>query len=230
MAVGFLRRRLGFRTRRHGGTKRQTRKKLATIGYVKRAISADNEKKFIYVTNSLMGGANLTNATPQLNLLNGLAQGTTDQTRLGDRVKFKRLLMNILASAPISATGNSTSYKFDIMRYKQPRGAAFTMTNLYGSATPATIDNFNEASTDWKSRFECLATRTFVINYPAATVAQIYLFSFEVNLDDAITDYSLGNAGTIADIDKNAYYLVAHQDTALATSVYYAYYLWYTEM
>jgi len=224
---------LGMRTRRYGGQKRKAKKearKVATIQYVKRAIDRSIEDKFVYLNNALMGGANLTNATPQVNLLNGLAQGTTDQTRTGDKVRFARLKLDLLVSAPISATGNSTAYKFDIIRYKNPRGVAPTITNLYGVATPAAIDHFNDVSIDWKSRYECLASRSFVINYPAATVAQVQLLSFDINLNDVQTDYSLGNVGTIADIDKNALYLVAHQDTALSTSVYFAYYLWYQDM
>lgn len=225
---GWIERRLGVRTKRHGGAKRKAKKQLATIAYVRKAINSTSEKKFIQSQNVSIGP--VVTATPVLQLLNGLQQGTTDNTRTGDRVRYTKLLLHAYLVCPLQVSGTASHVKVDIIKVKNPRGVAPTVLQIYGSATPGAGDFFNHNTVDFSSRFQILDSKEYQFNLPSVGNAEGYLMKFDIDLNDMQTDYSIGNAGTIADIDANALYVLYHQDNSTSIAIYQSAYLYYMDM
>lgn len=229
---GWLTRRFGYRSRRYGGVKKRAKKegkKLATVQYVRKAIDNTTEKKFILVQSATLS-TTFQNSAPIQVLLNGLTQGTTDNTRLGDRCRAKRLLMTVYVSVPVSATGLCSRYILDVLWYKNPRGGTPSFLNLYGSNTPGAVEQFNYNTIDFSSRFQILSHQEHQNNPQAINTTSGFTFEVDLDLQDHMVDYSLGNVGTVADIDKGALYLMMHVDNSLVTNVYYSYYYWYMDL
>lgn len=231
MTAGFLKRRLGFRTKKHGGVKRRAKKNSKLIKRVKAIVNATNEKKFLQVA---FGSGNITNilgiSNPVLYLLNGMTQGVTDNTRIGDRVRQHKLELNAFVSCTASTT-QTYNLVCRIIRVKEPRGVAPTTLQIMNTATPNPLDLFNHVNVDWSSRFENIHEQVFTLTPQTATTNAGHVFRIYLPLGDLITDYSIGNAGTIADMDKNAIYLqVLSSDASNTSSLTVAYYLWYYDM
>lgn len=219
--------RSGFSTRRRTrGRRNRTRGAIATVGKVKRMIDRTVEKKFIVTPHTSVTGT-LVNASPVLVLLNPLAQGTSDNTRIGDRVRCHKLQYSFII---YSGAGISQNICYELIRVKEPRGVAPTYTQIYNSATPSPDDHHNNVNVDWASRFESVKKGNINItsNYAAQTMAK--RVSFNISLGDVVTDYSINTLGTIADMDKNAYYMLFWTDGATNASVYHAYYFYFMDM
>jgi len=202
------------RTKLHGGRKRALKPQLATRMDVKRMINQNKETKFAQ-QNQVTLSSTHTASVPIITLLNGLSQGDTDANRDGDIVLWTNLKIRMLFN-----TSGSAMYKVQIIRQKKARGAAPTLLEMFGSATPSPINYPQMTSQDFYTHFEILYNRELNItsNYSAQTVHTLC----EIDLaPDMRTDYSLGNAGTAADIDTNALYLVIRTDNATAATIYY---------
>lgn len=221
MAIrGYLARRLGLPTRRYGGKKKARTKgirKLATVNTVKRMINRTTETKFTY---SAFGqvASNLLNTSPYFALLNPLTQGDTDSNRTGDKVRFQYLTMQLFHNLVTNI--NDVTYRVAIIRAKNPRGSAPTASSLVvnGGTAQDPCEIWDEVNYDFFSRYEILYDsgvrvihRNITTNY---TVATDYISC----RCDFVTDYSLSNGGTIADIDQNALYIYFRSGNGTANS------------
>lgn len=226
----FSERNSGFRTKRYGGQKRKMKNMLATVTKVRTMIDRTSEKKFL---NLQFGTAQLSvtagSANPLLYILNPLLQGTSDNTRLGDRVRFSKLQLHVVLQAPASIT-DTRNVCIRIIQVKEPRGVIPTNLQLYNNATPSPFDHPNFVTIDFPARFKILATKYVHFNPQIGTQTPVINTNFTINLKDMLTDYSIGNAGTIADIDRNALYISVISEGASTMTVTIPYYLWYRDM
>lgn len=221
---GWIQRRLGFRTKRYGGKKRFAKRtaNLATKQDVKRMISSQEETKMIITPASTLS-ITLNNITPISTFLNPLGQGDTDNTRTGDKVRNLQFKCMLYFICPAGGQGN---YRAFIIRCKQPRGVSPTLTDIMGSASPPVYYNYNYSNIDFNSRYEIMADRRLVTNSNFSTQQQNLLLDMSFSCEDSQTDYSLGNAGSIADVDKNSYHLFVLGDqstvsTCIISSIWY---------
>lgn len=178
----------------------------STAAMAAKALSMLNtEHKYVDVTGTP------TQATASLTLLNPLSQGTTAETRIGDQVKFKSLDMRIATS-----NGNAETIwmRYMIIKDNAPNGAVPTEADILAD-TGGPVQSFRNL--DYGKRFVVYADK--VLSYSAHNLAnsasQPSFINFHIDLerpkrrgDNNITEYGLGNAGTIADISKGAYYLL----------------------
>lgn len=212
---GFLLRRLGYRTKRYGGSKRSATKgdrKLVTKKQVKTMINRTMETKFIFSAYTTIS-SDIRYTAPYYGLINNLQQGNTDNTRTGDRVRYGMLDMHV----NLAKTGNNTvqtQCRVMLLRLKNPRGATPASSTIqYNSNRPMEI--MDDVNYDWDSRW-AIEYDSGVFVYPITSIAsqfQQHVIHIRKNLD-FVTDYSLGNAGTIADIEKNALYLYITNDNS----------------
>lgn len=226
---GWLARRLGRRTKRYGGTKYRKTKGVSTKA-IKRVINRSLETKFIQVSYTALFSALTTTMSAPL-LLNPLLRGNTDNSRIGDRVRAIKL--HISYQFYSAATTNvCPTFRLTVVRIKQPRGVA-PLTNgsdVYDTTNPAPLDMINY-DLDWNKRYEFLHVERHTLKPAFAAQTLSHYGDIHVNLSDMIMDYSLGNAGTIADIDTNALYLYCQYDnSATAGSIYGSYHLTYKDM
>lgn len=205
-AAAWLYKRFGGKTRFYKGKKAKANR-LAKVSDVKRMISIDKENKYL-VTAATQISSILDSSNPVLYLLNGLTQGDTDSTRDGDTVTYKRMRMRL-----IIATSGSCVAHVQVIRVKKPRGVAPTLSNMFGSSTPNPITYPSNSDQTFNQHYEIVydSERSLTSNYSAQVVQTLY----DMDLgSDLKVDYSLGNAGTIADIDTNALYLVIRTDAS----------------
>lgn len=235
MGRNWLLHRMGVKTKRYGGAKKAATKgnrKLATVSTVKRMINRSTEIKFTYSAYQSIS-TNLLNTAPYFGLLNPLTQGDTDSNRTGDKVRFNYLTMTLfhnLANTNI----NDITYRYSILRVKNPRGVAPTASTLVvnGGTAQDPCEIWDEINYDFYSRYEILYdSGVKVLHRNVTTNYTVSAEQFGVSCD-FVTDYSLSNAGTIADIDQNAIYLYfrSGNGTANAHALNYSYRLTYRDM
>jgi hypothetical protein len=135
-------------------------------------------------------------------LLNPISQGTTPVTRVGQSVKCVGLELraNVFVSAASTAIGQTVRIMLFID--KQPNAAAPGAADIYpaGSLTPRVVGYID--------RFGIMFERTYALNNVNNTI-----FTFDyIARQSWHEEFNTGNAGTIADITKNALYLGYYTD------------------
>lgn len=148
-----------------------------------------------------------------LALLNGCAPGTGPSQRIGRRINMKSLILRFTFGA---ATASSTIFQGRIKIWI----VADTQAN---ATTPAFSDIFTApaqclanavANLDNRDRFKVLWKKSVLLDqaggHPAA------YFDANIRLR-CTTTYNAGTAGTVADIQTNALYLVAAYTQATST-------------
>ncbi len=154
----------------------------------------NTEQKYQDYTGATVQGTTLT-----LALINGLSQGTTSTTRLGDTIRTTSIELNLRCAIATTSTTGYVLFRFIIIRDLQPNGANFTAGQLLN--TPTNVLSPLTMSTC--KRFVWIDDQiiTLDLNGPEAyTHRRVYNIDFH-------PEYGLGNAGTIADISKEALYL-----------------------
>lgn len=131
--------------------------------------------------------------------LNLMAQGDDRATRSGNYTMLKSVSLRATISAS-AAEADGYMCRIAIVYDKRPAAAACTWASIF---TPDTIDGLivNEGAS--RGRFSIIADRTFIFD---GTRVHNQLSGFwRLN---KIADYSLGNAGTIADMNKGALWVL----------------------
>lgn len=138
--------------------------------------------------------------------LNAIAQGTTSVTRIGDSIKNQSLSMKATIKQHASAT--NTTVRVWLVKHKEPRGATVGLAaDFWENSNVLTF-----LQTQKRDRYVVLMDRTYKLSANGASEVAID-FSKKLN---GHTIYD-GNAGTIADIQKDAYHLIALSDEATNT-------------
>lgn len=156
----------------------------------------------------------VTTRTGSFTLLNPLVRGTAQEERIGDQVRFKSI--DIRAKISNAQTGERW-LRMIVIKDNQPNGATPTMGNFFID-TGNPIISFRNL--DYGKRFKVYYDQTFAFQAhdPAAAgyVAEPTTEAIHIDLKacrqygstNNVTEYGLGNAGTVADIAKGAYYLL----------------------
>jgi len=137
--------------------------------------------------------------TPTQVLLNGLSQGTTAVTRIGQSIKTVNLEVTLTVSVDNVST-EPQYVRWVIVRDDQCNGSAFSSTTYWVSNS---VYSFTNVSADdrfytYKDEIVCVSP-----NGPEGYIHRSVIpLSFH-------TKYNSGNAGTIADIYKGSLYFMA---------------------
>lgn len=154
-----------------------------------------------YLDDSFSASVDTTGATM---LINGMTQGTGVSNRLGDEIRIVRFLCNI--SLTISASATTTFARVIIFRDEQCDGAGPGFTsNLLLSASYNALYN-----PTYSKRFFVFFDKIIALN---SNGDECWVFDFNKTLGFH-TRYGLGNAGTIADIATNSFYVAYISDQA----------------
>lgn len=176
-----------------------------------------------------VSNANLLNSTPTTDLLNGMAVGDTNATRDGNRVKFYSLEMRVIITAGSTLT-SPTPVRFMLVRKLKTVGATITISNLLADSSPDFLDNFNVNNIEFSKTYKVYWDKTVVINprvanYSAGTADPLSngpchrCLTIRTKLGGFVTNYGLGTAGTVSDIDTNGLFLISFTDNSTANAV-----------
>lgn len=177
---------------------------------------------------TLLSGVEMTSdpASTQLVLLNGLSQGDTSITREGNNTTFTSLQFRAEVFSTITNLV-ATFYRIIIFRDNQPNGAGPLAGNLLDitTITPYIYAPYN---LKYAERFKVLYDYSGVINpqveltVTAGATTEVMAVSHKLKFRkklSTITNYGLGNAGTVADISKHSFYILLMSDQTDASGL-----------
>jgi len=202
----------------------RTSENLAALRMVK-AFKGPNNK---YI-NSLYGAINLspTLSSPGLFLLNGVAQGTTENTRIGRLARLKWLDMDLIVESELASSGID-ELRVYIIAETTALGSALAPAQFFVDAASFGPTSQRDRTNRNASRYVVLFdSKTFSVgSLPFSSGLSNVAWTgnapltkhFNIHLPlNFSTDYSRGNAGTIGDIDTNSLYLMVCSDDASAS-------------
>lgn len=150
------------------------------------------------------------NDASSVTLLNGLAPGLAINERVGQQVHLMRLEGHGQVQVTPS-TGVDQIVRLIIVRDRQPNGAAPAYNDVMTAVSTFALPSLNN-----QKRFIILWDRTFQLNASAEAFSQIP-FAVEIPLDFKV-QFNAGTAGTVADINTNALFLLAIGTEASGTT------------
>lgn len=207
---GYSKRRYQKRRRRRrparGGGYLGTASRALAVAYgVKRLLNV--EKKYIDSTPG-SGGVSVS-SSGTVTLLNGCAQGDTDQTRDGNQMKMTSMsLRGYVTNHPSAA---NTSVRMMILIKKSNDGAAPVPNLVLDSLSPNSLYN-----RDHIHRYKVLSDKRYVLNSAARTNIQ---FTLNIPMDEKVR-YD-GTTASVADIDKSGLYILLISDQSTNTPIFY---------
>jgi hypothetical protein len=200
---------------------------------ITRAFKGPNNKYIV----SLFGAIGLvpTSAAPGLQCLNGVGQGTNENTRVGRLARMNWLDLDIACYLNTNASITiPTSMRVYVVVETTALGSALAPSQFFVDAATFTPTSQRDRVNRNASRYVVLYDSGPFVLAPPPVASGLAApatfgaglpcekdFSLHIPLDFS-TDYSRGNAGTIADIDTNSLYLMAVTDTATASAAFCA--------
>lgn len=158
----------------------------------------------------LVGGVNYTiTPTPTIILLNDIVRGDAVTQRDGDKIKMLKFELNGMLTS-----GNISHIRMMLIADKNPLGTTINFatsgsavgylfqSSVAGSVQPWQMYNFNNTSIN--EEFNILYDKTHSL-MTTGIFSEIISIKKTLNID---AEYKGGNAGTVADLSKNALYLV----------------------
>lgn len=204
---------------------------------LKKRMIASPEQKYV----ELISTGTSVSSTETLVLLNGISLGTTDNSRIGQKIRITKLEFNGFMSLNPAASGGSDTGKVSLFLDKQANASATAFAVAINSdvAAPYT-DNGNSMMLknathekvyyiikDWDYTLDANA------GVSGAWQADIMRFKCEVPINRVIV-YDNSNAGNITDIISNSMWLGfkgAHTSGGGGTStIAYVVRVWFTDM
>ncbi len=167
-------------------------KALALVQKMQRTEEKKYDINTINLTVAIGGNAG------QVQLLNGLVQGTSGATRLGDKIALKTLSGRINVKIG-NGEVDGCVVRMVIVYDRDSDGVAPSWSSLFGAEDLLRNYDFR---TD-PGKLDVLCDKTFTVRTDTNQIP----VKFWYNLKDRITHFQ-GNAGTIADITKGALYVM----------------------
>jgi len=204
----------------------RTTENFAALSLV-RAPKGPNNKYINTVYNAIQAYA--VAATPILQCLNAVAQGTTENTRVGRLAKMKWVDLDLLAYCTTIA--ETSSYRIYVVAESTALGSALSPSQFFLDASTFTVTSQRDRTNRNASRYvvfwdsgphtvggaTAASGQTAPVVYGAGQ-PNVRVHSRHINLGFS-TDYSRGNAGTVADIDTNSLYVMIVTDQTTASTL-----------
>lgn len=201
------------REKAHAWTKKDLDAEVARVLRRKSITGFKPEEKFITVSQNF---ASVATGAGALTLISGITQGTTPTTRVGAKIKLLRMEMSLSVRIPVSTTSNpGDAGLVSVFVYKDPQGAApAAFAGASGADAPYQVANVGTdaiRADDYAAHFTVKKELRFALNASSiGASAGLYNYlrpqymTIPLNVSQ---EFNNGNAGTIADIIKNAVYL-----------------------
>lgn len=176
------------------------------------------ELKFIDTQVGTVFASDASTGAGNILLLNGVAQGVTRITRLGDLARMTSVQIKIQASLATDELAPQ-SQRLILVYDKQADGAALTVANVIDGAVIGGITHRPYQLDNVPNRFKILYDKTFAINpqavgtvtvatgVTAAYAPNTKIIHKKIKLNKKV-NYGLGTAGTVADISTGSLYLL----------------------
>lgn len=174
------------------------------------------EKKFL--DTSIVNGSDCSAGTV-LNTLNAVPQGTTDQTRIGNKITIKNINLHGFASMDDMTTGVFQDGILRVILYidKQANGATAAVTDILKTAALASFRNMDQVD-----RFTILKDKTFLV--PVRCTNALHTNQgyrpWKMNLKCNIPVHFSSTTGAITEIRSNNIGLLYITDSAVTNPAF----------
>lgn len=191
------------------------KRKVATVAYVQKALHAHCEKKLYDAAVADYP----VDTTGSFKLINGLTKGTgLYGNRIGAQIRSTMIEIsgqvghNGWMGAANCTTTQDQVARMIVVRDKQCNGAIFSLTDLLDTATSLALyqgDDHSRYQILLDKSWICPATTTGAGGTPTTISGGVgtHIFHFTIKLDK-VTQYNNGDAGTVADIDFGALWVL----------------------
>lgn len=178
------------------------------------------EKKYI-INGPTTTSININGGAPKIILLNGLTRNTTIQSRIGDMVSYTSAMIRWKFFHTINVP---KWFRLLVVVDNEPNKTTLTGSELFDVSNPTATSDFSFNNTDFMKRFTILHDYQYNFsssNYSTTTTGMQQTGQIKLQFKNrpVRSDYSGGNAGTIADLVSGAIYLVCYQDSPDATNL-----------
>jgi len=190
-------------------------------------VQIPRQNKYIVETNTTIT-SNLATGTPAIYNLNPLVQGTSNTTRVGSKARMVNIDLFVQIGYNNAVNTHNQNFRILLVRDVACEGVLTTNGELFTSA--GGTDSLQNVTTVNPDRFLVLYDHIFkrddygVLVDPVSGAAVwngVVLPAHRVRIGlNFVTDYSRGNAGTVADIDTNGLTLVVLTDNSVANACF----------
>lgn len=164
-----------------------------------KSISKSLDRRTEFKTTESISSIAFDSASPTVTLLNGVVPGLDDDQRIGRKITLRSL--QTLGTIFNGSSGVDQVVRIAVVLDKTPGGVLPSYSNIFSSSGVDSMRNL-----DFRSRFQILSDQHIVVNtkgqYGDAHPVQSYRKMFTPTI------YNAGVAGTVADIESGALYLV----------------------
>lgn len=198
------------RYKKRSNKPRAYRRKSNAVGQLAKRVSKLSmlvKPEFKYI--SAVASVTPSSTVPTQALLNGMASGDGVGQREGRQIFIKSV--QGLIHVNINASATHTHVRYALLIDKAPAGATFSTGALYDVSMAGYVDSFRNL--DYRRKFIILKEGNFQLD-ALGPREKIIKFYHKLNLR---VQYDDSDAGSIADIQTNALYLMLMSDEATNT-------------
>lgn len=198
-------------------TKKSTKKSKYTKKYtkldteIKKVVKGMAETKY-NMTNAVVNVANITSGTPIVQLLNGVAQGVTDLTRIGSTIDAKSidLRLQFYNNFAFTATSNfCTLVRVMLVREKPALGSPIQLASLMAMPTAIPVSPLNFSARAIKDRYYVLHDKCYTVGNQNVNNGQVFV---HIKKKLKFKTYYRGVGSNFSDIDQNNLSLLIFTD------------------
>lgn len=176
--------------------------------YVERKIDANTEDKITQVRKAVTA----VDQTATYELMNGLVQGNSQITRIGNTIKMKYLNIHLslfILSAGLAAATTGYYLRYMVVYDRQPNGANPSLNQLlYNVAPTETYESL--ININGRKRYQILTDRVIPIQIHggATNVSNMIYVNRRIKLKGKKAVFNAGNTGTITDFVTGSLFLI----------------------
>jgi len=141
-------------------------------------------------------------------LLNGCSQGTTVNTRIGNRINIKSILVRACLQVPDADVGSvsfSQCVRVMIVKDRQPNGQSFAVGDLFDTTATAGNVTTYAMNLTYRQRFKVLCDRHYVLS--GASNAAEFFFEYYSKKNHSVEYNGTATIPSVSEIRTNAIWL-----------------------
>lgn len=179
--------------------------KKAVVKLIRKELKAVQELKFLTVSNTFTIDATTAVEAPAAGLMSGIIQTLDDHGRIGNEIMVKSISYRFIASGMAAASESYIAF----VRFKDCRGAAPTIAQIYLDATGALYPPTSIRNPDFLKDFQIVASKKLTLGSGGQTLKSFTLThkfkgrGLKVRYDTA------PGSGVVGDVEDNNIFIVA---------------------
>jgi len=220
--MGMSSKQTGRNSSKRGGGRSNSQQLAARLSNVERRIVYNPKwinPAFGTLTNTV------TNIAPYAFCVNAVAQGTSENTRIGAKIRMKSFEANFLVQNTATAQQDQVlTYRIMVIRERTTLGSNLAASQIFLDANPIPAsmrDHTNRDASRYQFLYDSgvkeLGCTSSALASPFSNFARPFTAAHHVRFNcDILSDQSRANNGNVGDIDTNGVSILILTDTTVA--------------